>query len=310
MSDKTPPPVVVGIVTEKARAKTEKAAGTAAPKSPAAHINSVAQQQAAAALLNEARDAVSTSQLTLFEIAPWADHMRALPNDYARSSLFSTRNKRVPRAALQGHEIYHLHQDVSITFTGVELRADDDELVWQQVLNYAKHVPLGSPVTFTFYALLKDLGWSINSRYYEKAEECLTRLQATALSFYSKRVGNLDSISMIRRFRVLDKGKRGSRCQVEIDSDMVMLFAGEHYTKVIWDKYKRLKPTARRLFDYFASHQKPFPLKLNKFRLLCNSDSNRPNKWREQVIAACQELKASGLVTDAWVLDDEAHCTR
>ncbi|WP_000159352.1 plasmid replication initiator TrfA, partial [Escherichia coli] len=113
----------------------------------------------------------SSNQLSLFDIAPWPDSMRALPNDYARSALFTVKNKRQPREALQKKEIFHINKDVRITYTGLELRAEDDELVWQQVLEYAKRKPMGEPITFTFYELCQDLGWSYNGRYIEKAEE-------------------------------------------------------------------------------------------------------------------------------------------
>lgn len=263
-----------------------------------------------AALLKHTKQEIKDAQLSLFDIAPWGDHMRALPNDYARSALFTVRNKRVPRAALQGEPIYSIGNDVNITYTGVELRAEDDELVWQQVMEYSKRSPIGDPIDFTFYELCKDLGWSINGHYYKKAEECLSRLQASAMQFESKRVGRLESLSLISRFRVLDRGKRTSRCQVMIDEEMVVLFAGDHYSRFIWDKYRKLSPTARRMFDYFASHKEPFPLKLETFRLMCGSESTRAKKWREQVWVACKELKESGLVADAWVSSDSLGCRR
>lgn len=263
-----------------------------------------------AALLKQTKQQIKENQLSLFDIAPWPDNMRALPNDYARSALFTTRNKRVAREALQSKEIFHINKDVAITYTGVELRAEDDELVWQQILEYAKRSPLGDPVSFTFYELCQDLDWSINSRYYTKAEECLSRLQASAMQFSSKRIGRLESVSLIRRFRVLNRGTRNSRCQVEIDEEMVVLFAGDHYSKFIWEKYRKLTPTARRMFDYFASHQEPYPMKLETFRLMCGSQSARPKKWREQVGEACDELRENGLVESAWVNDDLVHCKR
>jgi len=263
-----------------------------------------------AALLNHSKEKIRALQLSLFDIAPWSDDMRALPNDYARSALFTVRNKRVPRAALQNHPVYHVNKDVSITYTGVELRADDDELVWQQVLDYSKRSPLGDPITFTFYELCQDLGWSINGRYYKKAEECLSRLQASAMQFSSKRIGRLESLSLIHRFRVLDRGKKSSRCQVIIDEEMVVLFAGDHYSKFIWEKYRKLTPIARRLFDYFASHKEPYPMNLETFRLMCGSESTRVKKWREQAGIACVELSKSNLVKSAWVLNDQVHCKR
>lgn len=262
------------------------------------------------ALLKHTKQQIKDMQLSLFDLAPWPDHMRALPNDFGRSAIFTVRNKKVPRAALQGQSIYHVNKDVEITYTGIELRADDDELVFAQVLEYAKRTALGEPVSFTFYELCQDLDWSINGRYYTRAEECLTRLQASAMQFSSQRIGRLESVSLIRRFRVLDRGKRTSRCQVEIDAEIVVLFAGDHYTKFVWEKYRKLSPTARRMFDYFATHKEPYPLKLETFRLMCGSDSTRPKKWREQVGEACDELRENGLVESAWVNDDLVHCKR
>ncbi|EGB4506693.1 TrfA protein [Salmonella enterica] len=268
-------------------------------------------KEAALAQRKKTIDEMNTQkQLTLFDIAPWPDSMRALPNDYARSALFTVKNKRQPREALQKKEIYHINKDVRITYTGLELRADDDELVWQQVLEYAKRKPMGEPITFTFYELCQDLGWSYNGRYISKAEECLTRLQATAMQFISDRVGQLESVSLIGRFRVIERGTRLSRCEVMIDKEMVLLFAGDHYSKFVWEKYRKLSPTARRLFDYFGSHREPYPMKLDTFKLMCGSDSDRIKKWREQVNKACVELKESGLIHSAWVDKDRIYCKR
>jgi len=263
-----------------------------------------------AALLKHTKEQIKALQLSLFDLAPWGDDMRAMPNDLARAALFTTRNKKTPREVRQQHVIFHVNKDVLITYTGIELRADDDELVWQQVLEYAKRSPVGSPVSFTFYELCTDLGWPINGRYYDKAEECLTRLQATAMQFSSGRIGRLESVSLIHRFRVLDRGKKTSRCQVEIDEEMVVLFAGDHYSKFVWEKYRELSPTARRMFDYFVSHKEPFPLKLETFRLMCGSDSARLKKWREQTGQACEELSQSGLIKLSWVQGDSIYCQR
>ncbi|OQW86258.1 MAG: transcriptional regulator [Rhodoferax ferrireducens] len=280
------------------------------PSTAVAELGQKATQLEQAATLKATKAQIKELQLSLFDLAPWADNLRAMPNDLARAALFTVRNKRTPRVARQAHSIFVLSKGVEITYTGIELRADDDELVWQQVLEYAKRVPVGSPVTFTFYELCKDLGWSINGRYYDKAEECLSRLQATALQFISGRIGRLESVSLIHRFRVLDRGKKNSRCQVEIDDEMVVLFAGKYYSKFEWEKYRSLSPTARRMFDYFVSHSEPFPMLLESFRLMCGSDSDRLKKWTEQTNKACEELNGSGLVKKSWVAGDKIYCER
>ncbi|MEX3606646.1 MAG: plasmid replication initiator TrfA [Burkholderia sp.] len=258
-----------------------------------------------AALLKHTKAQIKELQLSLFDLASWADGMRAMPNDIARAALFTTRNKKTPREVRQQHVIFHVQKNVLITYTGIELRADDDDLVWQQVLEYAKRSPIGTPVSFTFYVLCTDLGCGRSmAANYDKAEDCLTRLQATAMQFSSGRIGRLESVSLINRFRVLDRGKKTSRCQIEIVEEIVVLFAGDHYPKFVWEKYRELSPTARRMFDYFVSHKDPFPLKLETFRLMCGSDSSRVKKWREQTGQACDELSKSGLVQLSWVQSD------
>ena len=262
------------------------------------------------ALMQRTSQELKEAQLSLFDVAPWADDMRAMPNDYARSALFTVRNKRQKRSALENKVIFHINKNVSIFYTGIELRAEDDELVWQQVLEYAKHLSFGKKIHFSMYQLCTDLGWSINGRYYKKAEECLTRLQATAMQVTSERFGRLKSLSLVKEFEIIDRGTKKAMCQVEISEQIVYLFADDHYSIFIWKKYRKLKPIARRLFDYLASHKEPFPLKLETFRLICGSESERAAKWKEQSKEACKELTDSGLVKSTWVDGNKIYCER
>ena len=274
-------------------------------------LNSTIQQAQEAALLKHTKQQMRSLQLSLFNIAPWPDHMRGMPNDFGRSALFTARNKRTPRAELKDEVIFHVMKDVKITYTGTELRTYDDELVWLQVMEYAKRVPFGQPATFTLYEFCKALGWPINGQYYQRIEDSLTRLQTNALKFSSKRVGRLESLSLIRRFGFLDQtDKRKSRCQVLLEEEVVLLFTNEHYAMFVWEKYRKLSGIARRMFDYFSTHREPYPLSLENFRLMCKSDASTIKKWREQAIAAANELQESGLVKAAWVKDDLVRCER
>lgn len=103
------------------------------------------------------------------------DDLRHIPNDYARSSLFTVGNKRVPRRAFMHETLFHYNEHISILYTGIELRAEDDELVWLQILNYAQKVALGEPFEFSVKNLVADVGWHKNGRYYDKARECISR---------------------------------------------------------------------------------------------------------------------------------------
>ncbi|PSL90801.1 plasmid replication initiator TrfA [Pseudomonas sp. R9.37] len=249
-------------------------------------------------------------ELSLFDIAPWDDDLRAIPNDWGRSAVFTTRNKGQKRAAYDNQLIYHYNKDVEIHYTGIELRADDDELVWQQILEYAKRSAIGVHVYFTLRQLLIDVGWHINPFYYRRAISCLNRLKATSFQISSPRHSRIKGLSLVKEFEIVTDENKRSICQVELSAHLVVLFANDHYSKVIWVKYRELSPTARRLFDWCVTHKSPYPLKLETFRLICGSESTRPKKWSEQTRAACKELEEAGLVKKTWVEKGFIHCTR
>ena len=105
------------------------------------------------------------------------DDQRYIPNDYAHSSLFTARSYREPRKSLTQKKLFHLHETVSILYTGIELRAIDDELVWLQILNYGKNVALGESFEFSIKDLVRDVGWNKSGSYYDKARECISRVR-------------------------------------------------------------------------------------------------------------------------------------
>lgn len=244
------------------------------------------------------------------QLEMWPADMREMPNDYARSAIFTVRNKKEPRAALQGAVLFHVEKSVSVTFTGIELRADDDELVWLQILDYAKHYPLGEPVEFNLHELCKDLNWSINGRNYEAIRQCISRLKANEVKVTSERMGNGVAISLIHNYEFMGDGDKGTKYRVWIHPNLILLFAGNRSTRVTWDQYSGLKPIARRLYDYWASHKQPFPLRLDTFYKMCASTCQTTGKWKSMVKDACGEVQDAGLVRKAWVLNELIYCER
>jgi hypothetical protein len=249
-------------------------------------------------------------KLSLYDVAAWENDLRVIPNDWARSAVFTVRNKGVKRRAYDNELVYHYNKEVEIYYTGIELRADDDELVWQQILEYAKHSAIGVHVYFTLYQLLTDVGWPINGFYYKRALACLNRLKATSFQVSSPRHSRIKGLSLIKEFEIVQDVNKRSICQVELSTHLVLLFANDHYSKVIWVRYRALSPTARRLFDWIVTHKIPYPLKLETFRLICGSESTRPKKWTEQTRQACKELEDAKLVQRAYVEREAVHCVR
>ena len=152
----------------------------------------------------------SLCQLDLFESIAERNDLRHIPNDYARSSLFTARNKREPRKSLIHEKLFHYNEFVSILYTGIELRAEDDEIIWLQILNYGKAVPLGNPFEFSVKDLVLDVNWSKNGRNYDRVRECISRLMANSvLALNSKAYGESGAISLIQNFTAVndDEGK-------------------------------------------------------------------------------------------------------
>lgn len=249
------------------------------------------------------------SQFQLDQIFPDTvgarDDLRHIPNDYARSSLFTARNKREPRRTLMQEKLFHYNEFVSILYTGIELRAEDDEIVWLQILNYGQRVPLGEPFVFSVKDLVKDVNWSKNGRYYDKVRECISRLKANeVLALNSKAYGKSEAISLIQNYMAVnDSDGKPTQYRIWIDPNLIVLFAGSTFTSHTWEAYRDLTPVARRLADYIESHKHPFPLALEKFRQMCGSSDANLSSWRQTAKKACEDIEAASIAARAMLKD-------
>lgn len=238
------------------------------------------------------------------------EDFRHIPNDYARSSLFTARNKSEPRKTLIHEKLFHYNEHVSILYTGIELRAEDDEIVWLQILSYSQRIPFGKAFEFSIKDLVRDVDWSKNGRNYDRARECISRLRANeVLALNSKAYGKSGSISLISDYTVIndDEGKP-TRYRVLIDPNLIMLFAGNTFTSHFWEVYRNLSPVARRLADYIESHKHPFPLSLSKFQQMCCSTDSSSTSWRQTVKKACVEIQNAKIAAIAFLNKDNQIC--
>lgn len=249
-------------------------------------------------------------QLDLFEVVAKRSDLRHIPNDYARSSLFTARNKRQPRKTLVHEKLFHYNEFVSVLYTGIELRAEDDEIVWLQIVNYGKAVPLGTPFEFSIKDLVRDINWSKSGRNYDRARECISRLKANEiLALNAKAYGKSGSISLIQDYTVInDSEGKPTHYRIHLSPNLIVLFAGNTFTSHIWDVYRNLTPVARRLADYIESHQHPYPLSLEKFRQMCGSTDSSTTSWRQTVKKSCAELQEAKVVSTVFLANDDKIC--
>jgi len=252
----------------------------------------------------------SQFQLDMFDIVSDRDDLRHIPNDYARSSLFTVRNKREPRKTLMHEKLCHYNEFVSILYTGIELRAEDDEIVWLQILGYGQSVAFGEPFEFFVKDLVRDVNWSKSGRNYERARECITRLKANeVLALNTKAYGKSAAISLIHNYSAVnDNDGKITKFRVWIDPALMVMFAGNTFTSHNWEIYRKLSPIARRLADYIESHKHPFPLSLERFRQMCGSTNTSTRGWRRNVKNACAEIQESKIADLAFITKDDKIC--
>jgi hypothetical protein len=252
----------------------------------------------------------SLCQLDLFESIAERNDLRHIPNDYARSSLFTARNKKTPRKSLVHEKLFHYNEHVSILYTGIELRAEDDEIVWLQILNYGKAVSLGEPFEFSVKDLVRDVNWSKSGRNYDRVRECISRLKANeVLALNNKAYGKSGAISLIQKYEVInDADGRPTQYRVWINPNLILLFAGNTFTSHNWEVYRNLSPVARRLADYIESHKHPYPLSLERFRQMCGSIDAKTFSWRQTVRKACSEVQTAGIADNAFLAKDDKIC--
>jgi TrfA protein len=241
----------------------------------------------------------------VIQLPTWGVGSRGAPNEILRSALFNARNKKRQREYLEKATIAVIGEG-EITYTGRELR-QDDETVWLQLIHLARALSLGELVEFTAYSFIKSLRWNNSAKSYKRLRDSLERMQATALTVYSKRIGEGVSLSMIPFF-AWRQGRNGPPLpmyQVRIAPELIELFSGVRYTLIEWQQRLALpNGLATWLHGYYASHKEPYPIKLETIRKGAGLTINRKDHLKEQTEIALEALKRVGFLK-SWKIEGD-----
>lgn len=233
---------------------------------------------------------------------------RQMPNEVVRSALFCAKNRKIARPYYKSEKIAVVGGG-EITYTGEELR-QDDESVWMHLVHLASKVPLGEPVTFTPYEFLRGLQKTAAKANYEWLLTVLTRMQATAVQFYSDRLGEGVSTSLIYEFKYTkeDTAKYGGKWVVWMGTSLRKLYNEVTYLK--WDQRLAVpEGIASKLMGYWASHARPYPVKIDTLRELCRNGMERRD-FRKKLVLALKELVAVGFLEEFSFVDDKVCVVR
>lgn len=228
----------------------------------------------------------------------WPGAVRAIPNGLLRSALFGAiakgRRRFVKReqvAALEG---------IEIRYTGERLDQGDLD-VWESVLHVARFQELGSQCRFTSYALLKLMGKTDSGKNRATLHARIERLVATALTVKQGRYNYIGSL-----ISGAAKDTKTQEWMIELNPKLRPLFAADQFTQIEWVVRHALdgKPLAQWLHGFYASHAKPFPLKVETLRRLCGSEATLMSDFAKTLRKALDAVtEASGTCGEGFSYD-------
>lgn len=262
------------------------------------------ERRRAEGALAPAEPAPAPKKAAPVRLPAWPDAVRAVPNGVLRSALFGAIG-RGPRRYIAGEDIAAI-DGVTIRYKGDRLDQTDLD-VWATILHITRSQDLGDECRITSYALLQILGKTDTGGNRKVLETRIERLVATSLTI--KQGEGCYMGSLVRN------AKRGGAQEwvIKLEPEIVALFAGSAFTQVAWAVRQSLdgQQLAQWLHGFYASHAKPYPVKVETLHRLCGSEqslmSDFKKKLRKALDALAEASAANGEGFSYEIQDDLVH---
>lgn len=229
---------------------------------------------------------------TRVQLPPWSEPVRAVPNGFLRSALFSVIRKG-RRRFVKGEQIAAL-DGIEIYYTGERLDQGDLD-VWESVLHAVRLQELGSQCRVTSYALLKMMGKTDTGKNRTTLLTRVERLRANAIRMKQGRYTFIGGL--------LDEAYKDEETQewvIVLNPKLQALYGTDQFTQVDWAVRHALdgRQLAQWLHGFYATHTKPFPIKVETLHRLCGSEatmmSDYAKKLRHALDAVSEASAAHG----------------
>lgn len=217
----------------------------------------------------------------------WPEQVRAVPNSFLRSALFGAIAKgkrrymeREQLAALDGLQILYTGQ-----------RLDQGDLnAYESVLHVVRLQAMGAQCRVTSYALLKLMGKTDTGKNRDTLHEWLTRLLANAVEIKQSRYSYIGSL--------IDEAFKDEQTQewvILLNPKLRALFAFDQFTQIEWAVRHALDghQLAQWLHGFYASHAKPFPIKVETLHKLCGSEAGLMSDFAKTLRKALDAVAAA-----------------
>jgi hypothetical protein len=226
-------------------------------------------------------------------LTPWADDKRAAPNAVFRSALFPALNNKLGRKFLKEKKLYSVG-GVEVRFTGEQFDQSDLD-VYLEILNFAKGIPLGQPVRFSAYAMLKALRRATGNANHKWLHSVLIRLRSGTVEFLTEKA---------RYFGGLIEGgfkdELTKHYEVTLNPNYAVLFGFGLWSAIDLDQRRALErnSTAKALHAYYSTHTGPSLHRYETLAGIVGVDNKNRRELKASLIRAHEELKRTGFLLD------------
>ncbi len=225
-------------------------------------------------------------------LTPWSDDRRAAPNAVFRSALFPALNSQT-RKFIKEKKVYSVG-GLDVTFTGEQFDQSDLD-VYLEILQFAKDTPLGQPVRFSAYAMLKALGRATGNANHKWLHSVLIRLRGGTVEMLTEKA---------RLFGGLIEG--GIRDEITKHYDVVInpnyakFFGFGLWSSIDLEQRRQLaqKSTAKALHAYYSTHTDPAPHRYETLAGIAGLENKNRRDLKAKLIRAHEELKRIGFLLD------------
>ena len=237
------------------------------------------REQAKQRAEREKRDPLPGAPLpkNVVQLPLWPEPVRAVPNGFLRSALFGAIAKG-RRRYINGEDLAAV-DGVTIRYKGERLDQGDLD-VWESVLHAVRLQELGSQCRLTSYALLKLMGKTDTGKNRVTLNKRITRLVASALTVKQGRYSYIGSL-----IAGAAKDEDTQEWVIELDPRLRPLFAADQFTQIEWAVRHELdgQQLAQWLHGFYATHAKPFPMKVETLLNLSGGENADPYSGKQKL---------------------------
>ena len=242
----------------------------------------------------------------------WPVQTRGIPNICLRSALFGV-IQRGRRKAVKG-ELIAAVRGIEIRYTGWRLDQADFDVLAHGLHLVSLQKSTEGYVQFTGKGFLRGIGRRTGKSGREWLKDSFRRLTGSAVEITLEIKDRFGTESFTYAGSLIDEFYYNSRDQsylLKINPKLARLFdAG--WTQLQWQQRLELKTDlAKWLHGFYASHNVPYPIKVETLRHLCGSSCGRLSDFRGRLRRALNELVEIQVIS-SWKIDrkDKVHVQR